>query len=64
MFTMSNVPDKISFESLVMLLADKLALLTPEQLEDLALDWRLAQQIRDYLDESPAEFKELRDYWL
>lgn len=61
---MLSVPDKTSFESLAMLLADKLAVLTPKQLEVLAQDWRLAQQIRDYLEvESPA-FKEPRDYWL
>lgn len=61
---MSTVPDKISFESLVMLLADKLAQLTPKQLEDLAQEWRLAQQIRDYLDLESPGFKQPRDYWL
>jgi len=61
---MSAVPDKISFESLAMLLADKLALLTPKQLEDLAQDWRLAQQIRDYLDVESPGLKTPRDYWL
>lgn len=61
---MSAVPDKISFESLAMLLADKLALLTPKQLEDLAQEWRLAQQIRDYLDIESPGLKIPRDYWL
>lgn len=61
---MSAVPDKISFESLAMLLADKLALLTPKQLEDLAQEWRLAQQIRDYLDVESPGLKIPRDYWL
>ncbi len=61
---MPAVPDKISFESLAMLLADKLALLTPKQLEDLAQEWRLAQQIRDYLDVESPGLKIPRDYWL
>lgn len=61
---MSTVPDKISFESLVMLLADKLAQLTPKQLEDLAQEWRLAQLLRDYLDLESPGFKQPRDYWL
>lgn len=62
--TMSTVPDKISFESLVMLLVDKLALLTPEELENLAQEWRLAQQIRDYLDIEAPGLREPRNYWL
>ncbi len=64
-FIMSSaVPDKISFESLTMLLADKLALLTPKQLKDLAEEWRLAQQIREYLEVESPGLKSPRDYWL
>lgn len=58
------MPDKISFESLTMLLADKLTLLTPKQLEDLAQEWRLAQQIREYLEVESPGLKSPRDYWL
>lgn len=64
-FIMSpTVPDKISFESLTMLLADKLALLTPKQLKDLAAEWREAQQIREYLEVESPGWKTPRDYWL
>ena len=49
-FNMSDLPDKISFEALTLLLAEKLALLSLEQLEALAQDWRLAQQHRDSLE--------------
>lgn len=59
-----TVPDEISFESLTMLLADKLALLTPKQLEDLAQEWREAQQIREYLEVESPGLESPRDYWL
>lgn len=60
---MSVVPDTISYEALALLLADKLAQLPLQQLEELAQEWRLAQQTRDSLVVEPPNL-EPRHYWL
>ena len=64
LFTMSDLPDKVSFEALTLLLVEKLALLSLEQLEALAQDWRLAQQHRDSLETASPQWNTSPTHWL